>query len=61
MDNAYHIPDIMEELFHAWIPSPDSHQWPEHLREDPVRGYGLFCFAQGLALGLRLDQACRPD
>ena len=28
MDNSYHIPDIMEELFLAWVPAPDSGQWP---------------------------------
>jgi hypothetical protein len=55
------IPDIMEELFLAWGPAPDPGQWPEYLREDPVRGYGLFCFCQGLALGLRLSEACRRD
>ena len=55
------IPDIMEELFLAWVPAPDPRQWPEYLREDPVRGYGLFCFSRGLALGLRLDQACCQD
>ena len=32
------IPDIMEELFLAWGPAPDPGQWPEYLREDPVRG-----------------------
>ena len=36
------IPDIMEELFLAWVPGPEPGQWPEYLREDPVRGYGLF-------------------
>ena len=55
------IPDIIDLLYHAWIPSPAPRQWPEYLRQDPVRGYGLYCFYQGVALGLRLDQACRPD
>ena len=55
------IPDIMEELFLAWVPGPEPDQWPEYLREDPVRGYGLFCFCQGLALGLRLSEACRRN
>ena len=55
------IPDTMEELFLAWGPAPDPGQWPEYLREDPVRGYGLFCFFQGLALGLRRSEACRRD
>ena len=48
------IPDIMEELFLAWGPAPDPGQWPEYLRE-------LFCFCQGLALGLRRSEACRRD
>lgn len=61
MDQSYQIPDIIQELYHAWVPAPSPRQWPEYLEEDPVRGYGLFCFAQGLALGLRLDQACRTD
>ena len=55
MGDIYKTPEIMEELFLAWVPAPDPHQWSEYLREDPVRGYGLFCFSQGLALGLRLD------
>ena len=55
------IPDTMEELFLAWVPGPEPDQWPEYLREDPVRGYGLFCFCQGLALGLRLSEACRRN
>ena len=61
MNHVYQVPDIIDELFHAWVPSPRPELLPEHLREDPVRGSGLFCFYQGLALGLRLDQACRPD
>ena len=55
------IPDTMEELFLAWVPGPEPDQWPEYLREAPVRGYGLFCFCQGLALGLRLSEACRRN
>jgi len=55
------IPDIMEELFHAGVPGPKPELLPEHLQKDPVRGYGLFCFCQGLALGPRLGQTCRPD
>ena len=55
------IPDTMEELIIAWFPAPDPCQLPEYLREDPVPGYGLFCFCQGLALGLRLSEACRRN
>ena len=51
--------DIIDLLYHAWIPSPDPRQWPEYLRQDPVRGYGLYCFYQGIALGLQLEEACR--
>lgn len=53
------IHEVIEQLYQAWIPAPDPCQWPEHLREDPVRGYGLYCFHQGLALGLQLEEACR--
>ena len=61
MNHVYQVPDIIYELFHACVPSPRPELLPEHLRKDPVRGYGLFCFYQGLAMGLRLDQACHPD
>lgn len=55
------IPDIIDLLYHAWVPSPDPHQWPEYLEKDPVRGYGLYCFYQGVSLGLQLEEACRRD
>ena len=55
------IPEVIQQLYHAWIPAPDPGQWPEYLREDPVRGYGLYCFYQGIALALQLGEACRPD
>ena len=61
MYDAREIPEVIEELFYAWVPAPEARQWPEHLGEDPVRGYGLFSFYQGLALGLRLESACRTD
>ena len=54
------IPDIIDLLYHAWIPSPDPRQWPEYLRQDPVRGYGLYCFYQGIALGLQLEAQGDP-
>ena len=59
MNGFYNIPEVIEELFLAWVPGPDPCQWPEHLREDPARGYGLYCFYQGLSLGVRLEDACR--
>lgn len=59
MRDSNEIPEVIQLLYHAWVPAPDPCQWPEHLREDPVRGYGLYCFHQGLALGLQLEEACR--
>lgn len=61
MEDSRNIPDIIELIFHAWVAGPDPCHWPEHLQEDPVRGYGLYCFYQGLSLGLRLEEACRQD
>ena len=61
MRDPYPIPEVVELLYHAWVPAPDPHQWPEELERDPVRGYGLFCFYQGLSLALQLGEACRPD
>lgn len=59
MRDSNEIPEVIQLLYHAWVPAPDPGQWPECLREDPVRGYGLYCFHQGLALGLQLEEACR--
>ena len=54
------IPEIVEQLYYAWVPAPDPHQWPACLEQNPVRGYGLYCY-QGLSLALQLGEACRPD
>ena len=61
MRDPYPIPEVVELLYHAWVPAPAPHQWPEELERDPVRGSGLFCFYQGLSLALQLREACRPD
>lgn len=41
------IPDIIDLLYHAWIPSPDPRQWPEYLRQDPVGGTASTAFTRG--------------
>ena len=61
MWDSCEIPDIIDELYRAWVPAPAPRLWPEYLREDPIRGYGMFCFYRGLALGLQLGEACRQD
>ncbi len=42
------IPDIIDCCITPGSQS-DPRQWPEYLRQDPVRGYGLYCFYQGIA------------
>ena len=61
MRDSDDIPVVVELLYRAWVPAPDPSQWPEYLEKDPVRGYGLYCFRQGLALGLQREEACRGD
>lgn len=44
-----------EELFLAMVPQePNPKLWPEYLRDDPIRGHGMFCFSSGFQLGLML-------
>lgn len=52
------IPTIIEELYLGLYPGPDPNQWPEHLRDDPVRAHGMLSFYRGLQLGIRLAAAC---
>lgn len=52
------IPVIIEVLYLGLYPGPDPTQWPEHLRDDPLRGHGLLSFYRGLKLGIRLIVAC---
>lgn len=55
--------DIFELLFLALVsPEPQPDLWPEHLRKDPFRGHGQFCFTVGLTTGLALGvEAYRED
>ena len=52
------IPLVIEELYLQFSPGPMPDFWPEYLREDPIRGHGMWSFYQGLKLGLRLSTAC---
>ena len=52
------IPPIIEELYFQFSPGPIPSFWPERLREDPIRGHGMWSFYQGRKLGLRLSVAC---
>lgn len=55
------IPTFIEELYLGLYPGPDPKQWPEYLRDDPVRAHGLLSFYRGLKLGIRLGAACLPE
>ena len=45
---------LMEELYYALIGGPTPELWPEYLEQDPVQAHGLYCFREGVRLGLRL-------
>lgn len=55
------IPCVIEQLYFSWVMPPDPKQWPDYLRGDTVRGYGLYAFYQGLQLGMELSAACREQ
>lgn len=52
------IPEMVEFLYRGMVTGPDPRLWPEHLRDDPVRAHGLWCFYSGLRMGLQLGAAC---
>ena len=43
-----------ELLFLAWCPSYSEDMIPDHLKNDPIRGYGECTFREGGCLGLTL-------
>lgn len=45
---------LMDELYHAMIGGPNPDQWPEYLAENPVQAHGMYCFREGIRLGLLL-------
>lgn len=52
------IPMVVELLYYGMVSGPDPRLWPERLRDDPVRGHGLWSFYSGLRMGLQLGSAC---
>lgn len=51
------IPTIVEELYLYFVAQPDPRFWPDYLKDNPVRGHGLWAFYQGLRLGVQLADA----
>ena len=52
------IPIIVELLYRYFVNEPDPGFWPDYLRNDPIRGHGLWAFYQGLRLGIQVTDAC---
>ena len=52
------IPVIVEELYRYFVTEPNPSFWPECIRNDPVKGHGLWAFYQGLQLGMQMADAC---
>lgn len=51
------IPAVSEDLYRHFVMPPDPERWPDYLRNDPMKGYSLYAFHQGLRLGLQLAAA----
>lgn len=51
------IPAIVEDLYPYFVTPPDPERWPDHIRNNPMKGHGLYAFYQGLRLGLQLAAA----
>ena len=52
------IPVIVEQLYGYFVAEPEPSFWPEYVRDDPIKGHGLWAFYQGLQLGMQLTDAC---
>lgn len=52
------IPAVVEVLYRYFVTQPDPGFWPDHFKNDPVQGHGLWAFYQGLRLGVQLTDAC---
>lgn len=52
------IPIIVEELYHAFVGPPKSFLWPEHLKDVPIQGHGMWAFYRGLQMGIQIAAAC---
>ena len=51
------IPEIIELLYRGMVTGPDPRLWPEHLKDDPIKAHGLWCFYSGISMGLQLGSA----
>ena len=53
------IPLVIQELYPCYVTEPTPSFWPDHLKDNPVKGHSLWAFYQGLQLGFSLSLACR--
>ncbi len=53
----YEIPMVVDILYCYFVTQPDPAFWPDHFKNDPVQGHGLWAFYQGLCLGVQLADA----
>lgn len=56
MDHEF--PIIVEELYNAFVGEPQPFLWPERLRDEPIRGHGMWAFYRGLQVGVQIAAAC---
>ncbi|USF25705.1 hypothetical protein N510_000617 [Firmicutes bacterium ASF500] len=54
----HEIPMIVKLLYAGMVTGPDPSFWPEEMKDDPIRGHGLWTFYSGLRMGLQLGAAC---
>lgn len=52
------IPMLIEELYYEYAHEPTPKNWPSGFEDNPVQGYGLWSFYQGLKLGMQLHAIC---
>ena len=58
MNHVYQVPDIIDELFHAWVPTPRPELLPEHLREAAHEAFETLLHTQdGQLCDVILDRA----
>lgn len=57
MSSLSPIPAVVEDLYPYFVTGPNPDFWPDYLRDNPVKGHGLYAFYQGLRLGLQIAAA----
>ena len=45
---------LFELLYNAWCVPYEPEQFPDYMREDPVRAYGQYTFEEGFKLAVSL-------